>query len=61
MESALKGYLASLKRKRAAVIGLGVSNTPLVEKLLDAGISVLVCDRRRREEFDGLIERLEKR
>ena len=61
MESALKGYLDSLKRKRAAVIGLGVSNTPLVEKLLDAGISVLVCDRRRREEFNGLIERLEKR
>ena len=36
MESALKGYMDSLKGKRVAVIGLGVSNTPLVEKLLDA-------------------------
>ena len=61
MESALKEYLNSLKGKRVAVIGLGVSNTPLVERLLDAGISVLVCDKRRREDFDGLIESLERR
>ena len=61
MESARNGYLSSLKGKRVAVIGLGVSNTPLVEKLLDAGISVLVCDRRKREDFGGLIEPLEKR
>ena len=61
MESALKGYMDSLKGKRVAVIGLGVSNTPLVEKLLDAGVSVLACDKRGREDFDGLIESLERR
>ena len=61
MESALKGYIDSLKGKRVAVIGLGVSNTPLVEKLLDAGVSVLACDKREREDFDGLIESLERR
>ena len=61
MESALKGYMDSLKGKRVAVIGLGVSNTPLVEKLLDAGVSVLVCDKRERDDFDGLIESLERR
>ena len=61
MESVLKGYMDSLKGKRVAVIGLGVSNTPLVEKLLDAGVSVLACDRRGREDFDGLIESLERR
>ncbi|MDR2360984.1 MAG: UDP-N-acetylmuramoyl-L-alanine--D-glutamate ligase [Oscillospiraceae bacterium] len=33
-------YLQSLKSKRAAVCGLGVSNRPLVETLLSAGISV---------------------
>ena len=61
MESALKEYLSSLKGKRVAVIGLGVSNTPLVEQLVDAGISVLVCDKRKREDFNGLIESLERR
>ena len=61
MESALKEYMDSLKGKRVAVIGLGVSNTPLVEKLLDAGVSVLACDKRDREDFDGLIESLERR
>ena len=61
MESALKGYMDGLKGKRVAVIGLGVSNTPLVERLLDAGVDVLACDKRRREEFNGLIESLENR
>ncbi len=61
MESALKEYMDGLKGKRVAVIGLGVSNTPLVERLLDAGVEVLACDKRRREEFNGLIESLELR
>ena len=42
MESALKEYLDRLKGKRVAVIGLGVSNTPLVERLLDAGVSTQI-------------------
>ena len=42
MESALKEYLDRLKGKRVAVIGLGVSNTPLVERLLDAGGGTLI-------------------
>jgi len=61
MESALKEYFRSLKGKRVAVIGLGVSNQPLVESMLDAGIKVLVCDKRQREDFNGLIEALERR
>lgn len=61
VESALKGYFESLKGKKVAVIGLGVSNKPLVEGLLDAGVPVLVCDKRRREDFNGAIETLERR
>lgn len=61
MESALKEYMDGLKGKKVAVIGLGVSNTPLVERLLDAGVSVLACDKRKREDFNGLIESLERR
>ncbi len=61
MESALQGYFNSLKGKKVAVIGLGVSNQPLVDGLLDAGVPALVCDKRRREDFNGRIESLERR
>lgn len=59
MQSILQDYFSSLKGKKVAVIGIGISNTPLIEKLLDAGVSVLACDKRERGSFDGLIERLE--
>jgi len=61
MESALNEYFDSLRGKKVAVIGLGVSNRPLVEGLLNAGVRALVCDKRRREDFDGFIESLERR
>ena len=61
MQSILQTYLSTMTGKRVAVIGIGVSNRPLIEKLLDAGISVLACDRRERGQFDGLIEQLEQR
>ena len=40
MAFTLQDYLTSLKGKRVAVIGIGVSNTPLIKTLLSAGISV---------------------
>lgn len=39
-------YIESLKGKRIGVIGLGVSNTPLVRLLLAHGCDVTVCDKR---------------
>ena len=61
MQTVLQNYFFALEGKKVAVIGIGVSNTPLIEKLLDNGISVLACDRRERDAFNGLIERLESR
>lgn len=61
MQSILQDYLSSMKGKKVAVIGIGVSNTPLIEKLLEAGVSVLACDKREREQFGGLIEALEQK
>ncbi len=55
----LQEYLASLQGKRVAVLGIGISNTPLIRLLLGAGISVTGCDKNSREQFDGLIEELE--
>ena len=56
----LNEYLLGLRGKRVAVIGVGVSNTPLIELLLDNGISVTACDRNTRDKFGALAERLEE-
>ncbi|MGN0985569.1 MAG: UDP-N-acetylmuramoyl-L-alanine--D-glutamate ligase [Candidatus Enterenecus sp.] len=50
-----------MKGKQIAVIGIGVSNTPLIEKMLEAGLAVSACDKRSREAFGGLIEDLERK
>ncbi len=55
----IQEYFESLRGKRVAVLGIGVSNTPLIRMLLGAGISVTGCDVNPREKFDGLIEELE--
>jgi len=57
----LKEYFEELKSKRIYIIGIGVSNTPLIEKMLDFGLCVTACDKREREAFGDLIESLEDR
>ncbi len=42
----LNEYIASLKDKRIAVAGIGISNTPLIRLLAENGIGVTACDRR---------------
>lgn len=59
MESTIQEYLSALCGKRVAVIGIGVSNTPLIRMLLHAGIDVTACDRNTRDSFGGTIEALE--
>lgn len=55
----LRAYLDSLRGKTVAVIGIGVSNTPLVKLLCREGISVTACDRRSRADLGGLAGELE--
>ncbi len=55
----LEGYLSSLRGKTVAVIGVGVSNQPLIELLLSRGISVTACDKK--EDLGPLGERLSDR
>jgi UDP-N-acetylmuramoylalanine--D-glutamate ligase len=54
-------YLTSLSDKRVAIIGIGVSNTPLIKLMLQRGISLTACDRADREKFgnDELLSELE--
>jgi len=59
MKPVLEAYFDTLKGKNITIVGIGVSNRPLIEKMLDAGLAVTACDRRGREAFGGLIEELE--
>lgn len=57
----LNEYVCSIKDKRIAVIGAGVSNLPLLKLLLSSGCDVTVCDKRGADEMgeDGReLERL---
>ena len=60
MQSAFETYFTSLKEKRIAVLGLGVSNRPLVRLLLEFGCNVLGCDRTPREKLDTEVLQLEE-
>lgn len=47
----LDEYIVSLKTKKIGVIGIGVSNKPLIKLLCANGIDVTACDKRSREEL----------
>lgn len=47
----LNEYVDGIKSKRIAVIGIGVSNEPLIELLLNNGCRVTACDKRTIEEM----------
>ena len=45
----LRSYLERYQGKQILVLGLGVSNRPLVRLLLENGLDVTACDRTPRE------------
>ena len=53
-------YFTSIKDKKIAVLGLGVSNRPLVRLLLQFGCDVTGCDRTPRERLEDEVLELEK-
>ena len=58
--TAFEKYFTSLKDKKIAVLGLGVSNRPLVRLLLEFGCTVTGCDRTPREKLEEEVLELEK-
>ena len=60
MLSAFNRYFESLRGKKIAVLGLGVSNRPLVRLLLQFGCDVTGCDRTPRERLEDEVLELEK-
>lgn len=57
--STITEYLESLRGRSIAVIGMGVSNTPLIRMLLRADLKVTVCDKSSRERVEELAAELE--
>jgi UDP-N-acetylmuramoylalanine--D-glutamate ligase len=53
-------YFTGLLGKRIAVLGLGVSNRPLVRMLLGYGCDVVGCDRTARENLEDEVLELER-
>ena len=51
MSASFADFTKDMKGKRCAVIGMGVSNIPLIRLLLSAGAEVRICDRK--EEHDA--------
>ena len=54
----LSQYIDSIRDKRIAVIGIGVSNTPWIRMLLENGCQVTACDRRTLEQMGETGEEL---
>ena len=60
MNTTFDAYFTALKGKNILVMGLGVSNRPLVRLLLEYGCTVTACDKTPYEKLDTEILELEK-
>ena len=56
----LHEYIEDMRGKRIAIIGIGVSNTPLLKLLAAEGLRVAACDKRTREQMGQQAEHLEQ-
>ena len=60
MICAFEAYFESLRGKKIVVLGLGVSNRPLVRLLLEFGCDVTGCDKTPREKLEEEVLELER-
>ena len=57
----LAEYLEGIRGKRVTVIGIGVSNRPLLRLLSDAGACLTACDKKTEEELGDIVPELRER
>ena len=57
--STITEYLEELSGRPVTVIGMGISNVPLIKMLLRAGVKVTVRDKANREKVADLAQELE--
>lgn len=60
MNASVNAYFDTLTGKRVAVLGIGVSNRPLIRMLLAHGIETLACDKTPRDALDPEVLELEQ-
>ena len=60
MNAKVDQYFETLRGKRITVLGIGVSNRPLIRMLLEYGLQVTACDRTEREKLDPEVLELER-
>ncbi len=60
MNERVSAYFDALRGRRIAVLGIGVSNRPLIRMLLARGLCVTACDKTPREKLDDAVLQLEK-
>ena len=60
MNERVQAYFDALRGRRIAVLGIGVSNRPLIRMLLARGLDVTACDKREREALDDEVLQLER-
>lgn len=60
MNASVNAYFDTLTGKRVAVLGIGVSNRPLIRMLLARGIETLACDKTPRSALDPEVLELEQ-
>lgn len=54
-------FKSKITGKKAAVVGIGVSNLPLIDFLLSCGAEVIACDKKDRGEFADIADTLESK
>ena len=59
MDNNIARFFDSIKGKRVAFCGVGISNTPLAAQFAAKGAQVLVCDQRSREQLGPVAAELE--
>ena len=59
MNKLVSEYFNSLKDKKVVVLGIGVSNRPLIRMLLSYGIETIACDKMERDQVDDEVLQLE--
>ena len=60
MNDRVEQYFAALRGRQVAVLGIGVSNRPLIRMLLGYGIPVTACDKTPREKLEPEVLELER-
>ena len=58
MNNNWRKYVETIKDKHIAVVGLGVSNTPLIRLLANAGCRVTACDKKSAADMGALADEL---